>query len=322
MTKLIKGVSFFSGGGFMDKGAEMAGIHTAWANEVNPKFATYHAANFHHPDGTPVVTVKSIDDVTKEEIIAVLQEKYGDSEVDIICGGPPCVDLSRINSRKKTGSDSKTRFIMAFLDKIIALTPKVVVMEQIPQLLTDEFHFPLFLETIKKMNYEVKWKVLCALNYEGNSIRKRAIFIFVRRDLGKVPLFPKPIPEGRKMCGEFLDIDSYVSDNFSDRVRSASEPMTTVTSGSPARFFKNRIARKPTVHELMWCQSLDPDTYTLPKGHTYSTFRRVCGNAVPVRLSYNIFKTIFDEILAPPTEDPVVVPEAEAITEKQEVNNQ
>jgi len=229
----------------------------------------------------------------------VLNDKYGDSTIDIVCGGPPCVDLSLLNTQKKTGNASKTRLIMSFLSKIVALNPKVAVMEQVPQLLTDEFHFPLFLEAIKKMNYEVKWKVLCALNYEGNSIRKRAIFIFVRKDLGRMPVFPKQVPEGRKMCGEFLDIDSFISDNFDDAMRYANEPMTTVTGGSPARFFKNGIARKPTERELMLCQSLDPNSYILPESHSYSTFRRVIGNGVPTMMAYHIFKTIVEEILTP-----------------------
>jgi len=299
MTKLIKGISLFSGGGLMDMGAEMAGIHTAYANELEPKFAAYHAANFKHPDGTPVVSVKSIRELTKEDILKVLEEKYGDSIVDVVCGGPVCCDYSRLNSRKRTGLDSRNWLVMEFLSKISILQPRVAVMEQIPQFLTDDFYFPLFQEAIGKMNYVVKYKVLCALNYEGNSIRRRAIFIFVRKDLGKMPVFPKPIPEGVKMCGEFLDIDAFTSGHFDDRLRLSDEPMTTVTGGSPQFFFKNGISRRPSEREIMLCQSLDPDRYILPESHSYSVFRKVLGNGVPTLMAFHVFKTIMDEILNP-----------------------
>lgn len=299
MKKLIKGVSLFSGGGLMDMGADMAGIHTAYANELNPKFATYHAANFKHPDGTPVVRVKPIQELTVDEIIAVLNEKYGDSTTDIVSGGPVCNDYSKLNYQKRTGINSRNWLVMDFLTKVIALNPKVAVMEQIPEFLTDDFYFTLFQETVKKMNYVVKYKVLCALNYEGNSIRKRVIFIFVRKDLGKMPVFPKPIPEGRKMCGDFLDIDSFTSGHFNEGSHYADEPMTTVTSSSPKLFFKHGVSRKPSVREIMLCQSVNPNTYILPPSHSYSVFRKVFGNGVPTMMAYHIFKTIMDGILLP-----------------------
>ncbi len=300
MTKPIIGISFFAGAGLMDMGAKMAGIQVAYANEFNPKFAAYHAANFHHPDGTPVVSIKPIQEVTKEEIIAALQKSYGDSNVDIMWGGPPCQDYTRLNTSRVTeGSASRNGLVMEFLTKVSLLNPQVAVMEEVEDFIRDEVHFPLFLKACKRMNYVVNYKVMCALNYEGNSIRRRAIFIFTRKNLCKMPVFPKSIPEGRKMCGEFLDIESYTSGHFEDRLRFANEPMTTVTSGSPARFFKNGVARKPTIRELMLCQSLDPDSYKLPKGHSYSISRKVMGNGVPTKMAYNIFKTINEQILSP-----------------------
>lgn len=309
MKNLIKVVSFFSGAGLMDFGAKQAGIQIAFANEFNKKFAPYHAANFHHPDGSPVVTVKPIHEITKDEILKVLEDQYGETAIDIVCGGPPCQGYTKLNTgRKENGSSSRNWLVMEFLKKVGELNPKVAVMEEVPDFLSDKVHYPLFLEEIGKMNYAVKSKVMCALNYEGNSIRERAIFLFVRKDLGKEPVFPKPVMGGRKMCGEFLDIDSYTSGHFDDRLRYAHEPMTTVTSGSPVRFFKNGVARKPTEREIMLCQSLDPNSYILPKNHSFSTFRKVMGNGVPTRMSYHIFKTIVDEIL-------ILVPEKVMVTE-------
>jgi len=303
MTNLIKAVSFFAGAGLMDYGAKQAGIQIAFANEFNKKFAPYHAANFQNADGSPVVTVKPIHEVTKDEILKVLEDKYGDTAIDIVCGGPPCQGYTKLNTgRLENGSSSRNSLVLEFLRKVEELNPKIAVMEEVPDFLIDKVHYPLFLKEIGKMNYVVKSKVMCALNYEGNSIRERAIFLFVRKDLGKQPVFPKPIPGGIKMCGEFLDIDSYTSGHFDDRLRYANEPMTTVTSGSPTRFFKNGVARKPTEREIMLCQSLDPDSYMLPKNHSYSTFRKVMGNGVPTGLARNIFRTIMDEILLPASE--------------------
>jgi len=299
MTVQINTISFFSGGGLKDFGARDAGTQIVYANEIDPRLASYHAANFKHPDGTPVVQVKPIQEVTVEEILDTIESKYGNRNVHAVCGGPPCVDFSLLNSRKKNGFDSKNWLVMSFLEKVRLLNPMVAVMEEVPAFLNHPLFYPMFLEAVGKMNYEVKGKVMCALNYEGNSIRRRAIFIFIRKDLGKMPVFPKPIATSSKKCGDFLDIDYFTSGHFDDRMRSSNEPMTTVTSGSPHLFFKTGISRKPTEREIMLCQSLDPDRYVLPPNHSYSIFRKVMGNGVPSMMAFHLFKTLVDEVLIP-----------------------
>src|SRR5580700_5996444 len=141
MAHLIKAVSFFSGAGLMDFGAKQAGIQIAYANEFNKKFSPYHATNFHHPDGSPVVTVKPIHEITKGEILKVVQEKYGDAAIDIVCGGPPCQGYTRLNTnRLENGSSSRNWLVLEFLRKVDELNPKVAVMEEVPDFLTDKVH--------------------------------------------------------------------------------------------------------------------------------------------------------------------------------------
>jgi site-specific DNA-cytosine methylase len=294
----LLGLSLFSCGGLMDMGAKLAGVQVAYGNEFDPRFAAFHAANFHHPDGTPVVSVKSLLDVTREEVLSLLKEKYGHTNYIFLSGGPSCQDYSPINTQKvDDGPGSRNWLVIDFVRAVKMFRPPIAIMEEVPRFLKHKKFFPLFNDACKGMDYEIRYKVLNSMNYQGNSIRRRAIFLFVRKDLNVLPVFPKPVPGGENMCGEFLDIDSYFSGHFEDRLRMSDEPMTTVTSSSPKDFFKNGVRRDPTVEEVMWCQSLDPATYKLPEKYSYSVARKVFGNGVPTMMAYHIYKTLIDEVL-------------------------
>jgi len=298
MEKQLIGASLFSGGGLMDLAARRAGITVAFANEISEKFAAFHAVNFFHPNGTQVVDVRPMSEVSPQTILDLISEKYGATDLDFVWGGPPCVDYTRLNTRRLEGGDkSKKRFVLDFLDMCIALNPKIIVMEEVPELLSDKIYYPLFQAKCAKMNYRIKRKVMRAINYEGNSTRTRVIIIFIRKDLCKDAVFPQRLPKGIKMCGDFLDIDYYVSGHYEDRARYANEPMTTVTSGSPKTFFKNDVPRQPSVREIMLCMSVDPDEYILPNKFSYSTFRKVFGNGVPTMMAYHIFNTLVEQVL-------------------------
>src|SRR5689334_22951560 len=98
--KQIPVLSFYSGGGFLDMGFEMAGFEIIWTNEFDPTFAELHAAgitSWRKANGNgikaEIFNTKSIINVSSDDIIfeafpAGVSENFG------IIGGPPCQDFS------------------------------------------------------------------------------------------------------------------------------------------------------------------------------------------------------------------------------------
>lgn len=298
MYNKLLAVSVFSGGGLMDLGAHLAGIPTIYGLEIDPRFAAFHAMNFKHPDGSPVIRIGDVRKLDMDEVLEIMFRYYGpEATIAFLMGGPTCTDFTPLNKKRNKGPDSNCWLVIDYLDVVQKVNPLIAVMEQVPDFLTDDFFFPLFVEKARAMNYNVVVKVMNALLYEGNSIRERAVTILVRNDLNKMPVFPEPIPSGIKMSGDFLEIEKFKSGHFNDRDRYPFEPMTTVTGGSPKRFYKNKIWRNPNEREIMLCQSVDPAKYILPKKYSYSVFRKVFGNGVPTMMAYHIFRTLISEVL-------------------------
>src|ERR1035437_966381 len=115
MFKQLNGLSVCAGGGLEDMGAHLAGIRTIFASEIKPAFADFHAINFRHPDGSPVVSVGDMRKLNMEDVLRVLKEKYADAEsyIHFVHGGPSCQDYSRANIRKNsTGDDSRNWLVL------------------------------------------------------------------------------------------------------------------------------------------------------------------------------------------------------------------
>ena len=63
-------------------------------------------------------------------------KKFGDKEIDIVCGGPPCQSFSLAGKRKKF--DKKDDLFAHYLKVIRQLRPKYFVMENVKGILTKE----------------------------------------------------------------------------------------------------------------------------------------------------------------------------------------
>ena len=73
--------------------------------------------------------------------------------------------------------------------------------------------------------------------------------------------------------------------------------MCTVTSGSPAAFWKNNIKRSPTIEELLLCMDVYPGDYIIPDGVSVEAIKKAIGNAVCVSLAYALAKTVTEKTL-------------------------
>ncbi|MEZ5018105.1 MAG: DNA cytosine methyltransferase [Flavipsychrobacter sp.] len=115
-------------------------------------------------------------------------------ELDVLMGGPPCFGITLLSNNRSLFSHFN--FLMLQMLRLIKeMQPKVVLMEQVPMLLSQQMKpfFYLLVDAINKLgNYEWSCKTLNAKNFGCNQSRERVIFILVRKDLGVKPSFPEP----------------------------------------------------------------------------------------------------------------------------------
>lgn len=114
---------------------------------------------------------------------------------DALIGGPPCQGFSRLNKRtRRMLDDPRNALYSKFLGFVRALTPRLVLIENVPNLL--DFDGGRYLdETLTffvRLGYRAAAKVLCANEYGLPQLRKRAFVVALRdRHRSCEPTFPK-----------------------------------------------------------------------------------------------------------------------------------
>lgn len=103
-----------------------------------------------------------------------LSQQIGLKSVDVIIGGPPCQGFSQLGKRQK--DDPRNQLWKEYMRFVAFFNPKVFLIENVPQLLTSD-QYEQIKNTAKTLGYEIKEKVLAAVDYGVPQKRKRAIII-------------------------------------------------------------------------------------------------------------------------------------------------
>ncbi|MCP5525128.1 MAG: DNA cytosine methyltransferase [Verrucomicrobiales bacterium] len=195
----LRVVSTFSGCGGSCLGFRMAGYRVLWANEFIPAAQETYRAN--HP--TTHLNAQDIRKVQPEAILRAIGLKPG--RLDVLEGSPPCASFSTAGKREKHWgkakkySDTVQRtddLFFEYVRLVRGLQPKVFVAENVSGLVKGVAKgvFLEILKALKGCGYRVRCKVLDAQWLGVPQARQRTIFIGVRNDLGREPVFPKPLP--------------------------------------------------------------------------------------------------------------------------------
>lgn len=120
---------------------------------------------------------------------------------DVVIGGPPCQGFSLLN-RKRSG-DPRRRLWVQFLRVVELLQAKIVVMENVPQLLSS-LEFEEISLSLNALNFRyIEHAVLTAADYGVPEIRKRAIIIASKTNPVSLPrpthIDPKKLKAGRSI---------------------------------------------------------------------------------------------------------------------------
>lgn len=129
-------------------------------------------------------------DLSQQETFDKIKEIAGERKIDVIIAGPPCQGFSLTGPREF--DDKRNKLYLAVIEMVKQYQPKGFIIENVPGMATlykgqikEEV-----LSRLRKMGYNVECKILCAADYGVPQIRKRLIFMGIRKDLGE-PQFPE-----------------------------------------------------------------------------------------------------------------------------------
>lgn len=295
-------VSLFSGAGGLDLGFIRAGHEVIWANDnFEDAVMTYR-----HNIGNHIV-LGDIENIPASDI----------PDCDMLIGGFPCQGFSVANTRRHI-ADERNKLYLEYQRILSEKKPKFFLAENVKGILSlaQGEVFKIILDNFVSAGYDVKYEVLNAADFGVPQKRERVIIVGVRKDVDFDFRYPDSthaaIPTGNQQVwlsigqalanipepteqhnllnhtnSKFkLKFNGYVGNRFMD----PNKPAPTVTArgddrGGVVVLHHPNNTRRMTVRELATTQSFPIDFYFT--GNKSSAYRQI-GNAVPMRLAYNI----------------------------------
>jgi DNA (cytosine-5)-methyltransferase 1 len=216
-SKPFRLAELFCGCGGFSHGFALTGrFSVELGSDISEIFCENFQKNHFTLDGNnPLVLPGDIERLARKDLpLAFKGLGYlANGRLDVLLGGPPCEGFSQ-NKRSedmdpKTGervyggykrhlNDPRNFLVRRFLRVVEDVNPKVVLIENVPQILTHDFgRFGAEISaSLRGLGYLVKRDVLLASEYGVPQLRRRAFFLAVREDLvrkvGWVPEFPPP----------------------------------------------------------------------------------------------------------------------------------
>lgn len=180
-------LSFFSGGGFLDMGFELAGFNIIWTNENNEVFAKMHShgiTSWRKARGNgliaEILNTKSIEDITPDQI---LKEAFPNCKPNIfgIIGGPPCQDFST-SGNNEGFNGVRGHLTEVFFEYILRTEPLFFVFENVKNLWNNNEHKKRLLAILQevKKKYLIDQKILNSIDYGVPQDRNRLFIIGIK----------------------------------------------------------------------------------------------------------------------------------------------
>jgi DNA (cytosine-5)-methyltransferase 1 len=163
---LLTLVSLFSGCGGLDLGFSLEGFRSIASFEVNEDAASTYSANFKLKPH-------------KTDVSLGYPSHLRDQRIDVLLAGPPCQGFSTIGRQKN--DDPRNALLRVTGAYVVALRPRVVVIENVPGLVGSRFvHHLVTLETTLRLaGYSLSRLQLNAADYGVAQSRQRLFLIGV-----------------------------------------------------------------------------------------------------------------------------------------------
>lgn len=194
----MNAIDLFAGCGGLSKGFMDAGFDIIVG--VDNDAAALHTFELNH-QGAATLNA----DLSKQETFDEIKRLAGNKSIDVIIAGPPCQGFSLTGPRNF--DDKRNKLYLAVFEMVKMYNPQAFIIENVPGMAT-LYNGEIKKEIIKRfelLGYNIKSDILCAADFGVPQIRKRLIFMGVRKDVG-TPVFPKPVvaPDKYVTCREAI----------------------------------------------------------------------------------------------------------------------
>jgi len=125
-------VDLFCGAGGLSFGFEEAGARPIMAADVDREFCETYRKN-REPDAPPLLNEDLTSNKVKDDVVALVSQLGG--APDAVIGGPPCQGFSHAGNARSP-SDPRNLLVFDFLELARRLRPRIVLMENVPGILT------------------------------------------------------------------------------------------------------------------------------------------------------------------------------------------
>lgn len=200
MTSNLKALSLFSGMGGDSLGIQSAGIEVVAFNEFDKAAIESHLLNF--PDSVLVEdpSQKKPKDRTNIQCIPDSAFAAYKGVVDLIFAGHPCQGFS--NGGKKLPDDPRNTLFREFARSARLIMPKYIIGENVDGLLSrktadNENYIDVIVREFESIGYNVYYKVFHTVQYGVPQLRKRLVYVGIRKDLNQSFSFPEPLNDGK-----------------------------------------------------------------------------------------------------------------------------
>ena len=137
-----------------------------------------------------------IDETRWFEDIRFIDGKPFKGQVDLFVGGSPCQSFSTYG-HKRGLEDTRGTLFYDYARLVQEIQPKAFIFENVTGLLTHDHKrtWRVIKDTFDLLNYDIKFEVLNAQDYNLPQLRKRVFVVGINRKLKcKEYEFPKPVP--------------------------------------------------------------------------------------------------------------------------------
>ena len=317
LKKQLFVASFFSGVGGFDRGARRAGFQSLlqsdyWdiagkAFELNidnigeGKYCHLRSEGIYLA-GDILGNIKNISfDHMQSLVREYLKINLGIGDLDVMIGGPPCQGFSKCNNNRSIELEGNF-LIFPYLDLINVAKPKVALIEQVPDMLSDTFRV-IWNKIRVKLNtmrdYKWDYRVMNAADYGSRQNRKRLIIMLVRRDLNVPVSFPEPtLPDLSKVAVQALlpNVCHFSPGQYSDGIKSAKDNLfcTMTATGSEYFYDMEGTRSKPEMWERLVLTELEG---LILDGIPQTAQKKLVGNMVQISFAEALFLHIKKHIL-------------------------
>ena len=244
-------LDLFCGCGGISLGFKLSGFNISGGVDIDPDSIKTYQKNF--PKSKAIC--EDLLKYSEEKIM----EDFGDKEIDVIVGGPPCQGFSSANRWHKENEDPRNKLFFEYLRFVELLKPKAVLIENVRGILSRDNGFARnrIEQLLKDLGYNVNCKVLNASDYGVPQNRLRAFFVAIRNDYKETfdfeQLKKKPKVYVKEAIAELYDLDKNPKDKLINKpqnkylkyLRKENQEIFNHEIVYPAQLTQERISHVP-----------------------------------------------------------------------------